>query len=108
MQQQISTEQLIRERAYAIWEQEGYPAGRDLEHWIAAEREIQADEGFARVKARVKSAKARGAETAALSRKAPPVPAVRAAGTPSSKSASLNAGKKLPPQGRDKHAPSRG
>ena len=108
MQQQIGTEQRIRERAYTLWEQEGHPAGRHLDHWVAAEQEIQAEDGFARVKARAKSAKARGAETTALSRKAPPVPAAHAAGTPSRKSASLNAGKKLPPQGRDKHATSQG
>ena len=27
-------------RAYAIWEREGRPHGRDLDHWLAAEREI--------------------------------------------------------------------
>jgi len=33
-------EQAIRERAYAIWEEEGRPEGRDLEHWLQAETEI--------------------------------------------------------------------
>lgn len=29
-------EQRIRERAYRIWEEEGRPQGRDLEHWEQA------------------------------------------------------------------------
>lgn len=27
-------------KAYEIWEQEGRPAGRDLEHWLLAERHV--------------------------------------------------------------------
>jgi Protein of unknown function (DUF2934) len=39
-------EQAIRERAYAIWEEEGRPDGKDLEHWCRAEDEINsASEG---------------------------------------------------------------
>jgi hypothetical protein len=33
-------EQEIRERAYAIWEQEGHQHGKDLAHWFRAEAEI--------------------------------------------------------------------
>jgi Protein of unknown function (DUF2934) len=33
---QIAKEQAIRERAYAIWEEEG----RHLDHWLRAEAEI--------------------------------------------------------------------
>jgi hypothetical protein len=33
-------EQAIRERAYAIWEEEGRPDGKHLEHWRRAEDEI--------------------------------------------------------------------
>jgi hypothetical protein len=33
-------EQAIRERAYAIWEEEGRPDGQDLEHWRRAEDEV--------------------------------------------------------------------
>jgi hypothetical protein len=33
-------EQAIRERAYAIWEQAGYPNGNDVEHWLEAEVEV--------------------------------------------------------------------
>ena len=31
---------IVRERAYLIWETEGRPDGRDLEHWLQAEREL--------------------------------------------------------------------
>lgn len=41
--------QRITERAHRLWEQEGQPAGRDLDHWVQAEREenqpTQANEG---------------------------------------------------------------
>ena len=30
----------ISERAYAIWEQEGRPDGKALDHWLQAEAEI--------------------------------------------------------------------
>ncbi len=33
-------EQAIRERAYAMWEDEGRPDGRELDHWHRAEAEI--------------------------------------------------------------------
>jgi len=33
-------EQAIRERAYALWEQNGHAEGKDLEHWLRAEAEI--------------------------------------------------------------------
>jgi Protein of unknown function (DUF2934) len=33
-------EQAIRERAYALWEEEGRPDGKDLEHWRRAEDEV--------------------------------------------------------------------
>ena len=34
----------IEERAYALWEAEGYPHGRHEEHWHRAAREIAAEE----------------------------------------------------------------
>ena len=33
-------EQAIRERAYALWEQDGRPEGRSLAHWFKAEAEL--------------------------------------------------------------------
>src|SRR4029453_19588809 len=34
----------IRARAYAIWEEEGRPEGKHLEHWLQAKRLIAAEE----------------------------------------------------------------
>jgi hypothetical protein len=33
----------IRERSYLIWEQEGRPEGRHLDHWLRAEHELVAE-----------------------------------------------------------------
>ena len=38
------TRERIRLRAYAIWEKEGRPHGKHLEHWERAERLIAAEE----------------------------------------------------------------
>jgi len=32
--------QRISEKAYRLWEKEGQPTGRDLDHWVEAEREV--------------------------------------------------------------------
>jgi Protein of unknown function (DUF2934) len=34
----IDIQQATSSRAYALWEKEGRPDGRDLEHWLEAER----------------------------------------------------------------------
>lgn len=39
-------EQSIRQRAYAIWEQQGRPAGHSLDHWLRAEVEITSDDAL--------------------------------------------------------------
>jgi len=36
-------EETIRMRAYHIWEREGRPDGRELEHWIRAQIELTAE-----------------------------------------------------------------
>lgn len=33
----------VRARAYELWEQAGRPANRDLEFWLEAERQIEAE-----------------------------------------------------------------
>lgn len=38
-------EDRIRKRAYEIWEQEGQPHGREVDHWLRAAEEIAAAEG---------------------------------------------------------------
>ncbi len=32
----------VAKRAYTMWELEGRPTGKDLEHWLRAEAEIEA------------------------------------------------------------------
>ncbi|MCP1609327.1 putative membrane protein [Azospirillum lipoferum] len=39
----VDVEQRIRDRAYAIWLNEGCPHGRDADHWLQAERAILAE-----------------------------------------------------------------
>jgi hypothetical protein len=36
-----ASEQAIRERAYAIWEEQGRPEGHHLVHWLQAEAEMK-------------------------------------------------------------------
>ena len=36
-----NVQQLIEQRAYAIWEMEGRPDGRSLAHWLQAEAEAK-------------------------------------------------------------------
>lgn len=38
-------EEEIRRRAYAIWEAEGRPQGRELAHWAAAQLELEGPAG---------------------------------------------------------------
>lgn len=38
----LAGEEAIRERAYAIWEAEGRPHGKDLDHWHRAAAEVNA------------------------------------------------------------------
>jgi hypothetical protein len=38
----MSREQIVRDTAYAIWEAEGRPDGRDGEHWRLAEERVAA------------------------------------------------------------------
>ena len=40
-------EEWIKKRAYALWEEEGYPTGKDSIHWEQARNERDALEGSA-------------------------------------------------------------
>ncbi|MBW9113313.1 DUF2934 domain-containing protein [Rhizobium cauense] len=71
-------EEWIKKRAYALWEEEGRPSGRDFMHWEQARTERQALEGSAaspdgkEVKVRKRTAavpKANGAVKAASAKK---------------------------------------
>jgi hypothetical protein len=37
------TEEAIRERSYYIWQREGCPDGRSVEHWTRAKSELEAE-----------------------------------------------------------------
>jgi hypothetical protein len=37
------SEKAISERAYHIWQREGCPHGRDFEHWVQAQIELEAE-----------------------------------------------------------------
>ena len=39
----MSREQKVRDAAYAIWEAEGRPEGRDADHWRLAEERVTFD-----------------------------------------------------------------
>jgi Protein of unknown function (DUF2934) len=41
----------VRLRAYLIWEREGRPEGREVEHWLTAEREVKDEEDAAGLQA---------------------------------------------------------
>lgn len=40
----MSRDKLVRDTAYAIWEAEGRPDGRDFEHWRLAEERVSRGE----------------------------------------------------------------
>ena len=44
MDTDVSWEQRVRERAYAIWEREGRPESDPERHWARAEEELRAEE----------------------------------------------------------------
>lgn len=60
-------ENWIRDRAYAIWEQEGRPAGRERQHWFQAACEVvsggPAEKPVAKARAAMKSASAKRGTT---------------------------------------------
>jgi hypothetical protein len=45
---QTPQENDIRDRAYALWQQDGSPEGRELEFWQRAERELSEESGLDR------------------------------------------------------------
>ena len=59
----------IRERAYAIWQDEGCPEGREQQHWEQATREVLSrGAGVVSGKSAKSSAKSTGAQKAKASR----------------------------------------
>ena len=62
---QHQDQDLIRARAHEIWEREGRPDGRHLEHWEMASAEIAADSKPAKKPASLAKARAKKAATKA-------------------------------------------
>jgi hypothetical protein len=84
-------EQQIRERAYSIWEREGRPHGRDVDHRLRAEAEIAAERS--RGGATPQQHLVRGDDRERLTR------AAEALFTPNDKSPSNQYGKGVAPTG---------
>lgn len=55
----MSREQTVRDVAYAIWEAEGKPKGRDAEHWRLAEERVATSLAGGPAKAGMKAAEAK-------------------------------------------------
>jgi hypothetical protein len=58
----------IAERAYSIWEGEGRPSGRDLDHWLRAEAEVQAERAEKPLDAPIKTERAQAASATPAAR----------------------------------------
>ena len=48
----MNTDEAIRQRSYLIWKQEGCPEGRNLDHWLQAKAEVEAQPTAASKKSR--------------------------------------------------------
>jgi hypothetical protein len=72
----MSREQIIRDTAYAIWEAEGKPQGRDALHWKQAEERVAASTNGAVAGSKTP---AKGKVSAAAPKPAPKSAAAKAA-----------------------------
>ncbi len=60
----MTIQDAIRKRSYLIWEREGRPEGRNLEHWLKAEAELRVEREARPKAARAKRAAAKPASVA--------------------------------------------
>lgn len=97
------SDEAIKERAYHIWVREGRPHGRDFEHWVQAQVELEAElpqRNGAAAKAkpaaprRTAAVKAATAPKAVAAKAAAPKAAKAAADKPARKPAAPRAKKK--------------
>ncbi|SCW45187.1 Protein of unknown function [Rhizobium mongolense subsp. loessense] len=72
-------EEWIKKRAYALWEEEGHPTGRDSIHWEQAKKEREKLESSAASKDG-KEVKTRGKRTAPPGTKSTAPPATKSNG----------------------------
>ena len=92
----------IEIRAYEIWEREGYPSGKAMEHWYQAIAEIAHEEAET-----AKSTTAKPKRTDSKKVTAKPKPATRAstsAKTPAATKQTKSEGKTATPKSRTKAA----
>jgi hypothetical protein len=54
----------VAQRAYEIWQREGCPDGRAMEHWFRAEAELAAESGTTTTSATAENLKIRGGRRA--------------------------------------------
>jgi len=69
-----STHSDICERAYSIWEREGRPDGRSLDHWLQAESELAEERRPEKKRARPTKARPRNAAGSAGRKRAKRAP----------------------------------
>jgi hypothetical protein len=76
-----SEEEWIRHRAYQLWEQEGYPSGKDQEHWAQAKLEYASQKPIAsgKVSSKLKAPAAKPSAKAAKTKTAATKTASKAA-----------------------------
>ncbi|MDR3441176.1 DUF2934 domain-containing protein [Telmatospirillum sp.] len=53
----VTDQERIRNRAFEIWQSEGCPEGRDVEHWQRAEEELTAEAKLSEAPAKKATAK---------------------------------------------------
>jgi hypothetical protein len=63
-------EERIRTRAYELWEGEGRPEGREVDHWLQAAQELAEEKGRSSVAGASRSRKPRSATATAAKRTA--------------------------------------
>jgi hypothetical protein len=82
------SEQMVRERAQAIWQREGCPDGDADRHWAMAETELQAEAAESSAKPKARAKKAAAEKPANNPDTAPKPKATRAKRQPAAKSTS--------------------
>jgi hypothetical protein len=75
----VVSREMIEVRAYEIWEQEGRPHGRDVEHWMKAAEELEpandsAPKGKTKAAVKPKTVKSAAAAAPVAETKAPAKP----------------------------------
>ena len=82
------SEEMVRERAQAIWQREGCPDGDAERHWAMAEAELQAEAAESPAKPKTRAKKAAAEKPAKDPEAAPKPKATRAKRQPAARSTS--------------------